>query len=100
MAGMDFLPKNAASVYGWVHNGIKAGVTKQITNPTRGDLFYWLNADNHGHIGFIVKANIIWIETIEGNAQPGDGGDQREGGGVYRRKRLRTKKIRFLRVNG
>lgn len=97
-AGVVILPQNPASVYGWVHNGTRQGITQIVKNPMRGDLFYWLNKDHHGHIGFVVKANVLWIETIEGNAQPGDSGNQREGGGVYRRKRLKSRKIKYLRV--
>lgn len=101
-SGLTTPPKNPASVYGWVRNGVKEGKTQIVDNPIRGDLFFWLNRDNHGHIGFVVEVKKIgpvrYVETIEGNAQPGESGNQREGGGVYRRRRLVTPKIKFLRV--
>ena len=103
-AGMIDAPTNPASVYGWATYGVREHVVIPTESPIRGDLFFWLNPDHHGHIGFVVKTGKLgplrWIETIEGNAQPGEQGNQREGGGVYRRKRIWTRKLRFLRLVG
>jgi hypothetical protein len=41
-----------------------------------------------GHAGLVVSWEGQAGITIEGNTGPGDAGDQREGGGVYLRKRM------------
>ncbi len=79
------------SVWGWAH----CSGWKLTTTPKKGDLAFWLNGD-HGHIMRFLSGNAISFKTIEGNAQPGVIGNQADGGGCYRRTRLRTKKIKFL----
>lgn len=55
-------------------------------HPKRGDLFYWLNADQTGHIGFCLGPSILGVfRTLEGNTD-GESGS-REGDGVYKRTR-------------
>lgn len=94
LAGRKSRPVGEAAVINWV----KSALLRHVDDPRRGDFAYWLADDGiHGHIMRVLKVNKAFIWTIEGNAQPGVLGDQRNGGGVYRRTRVRTKKIRFLR---
>lgn len=39
------------------------------------------------HVGIVTAIGPGWIETIEGNTSRGTGGSQRDGGGVWRRRR-------------
>lgn len=84
----------AAAVISWS----RSKWYKKVSTPKKGDLAYWLNPDGHGHIMRVTGSSLLYIETIEGNAQPGNEGDQREGGGCYRRKRLKSWKIKYLRA--
>lgn len=97
-AGGEGTPPNPASVYGWT----QWRRCRETKAPKRGDLFFWLNKDLHGHIGFLVRkvkiGPVTYLESIEGNAQPGPEGNQRDGGGVHRRRRLVSSKIRFLSI--
>jgi hypothetical protein len=87
-------PKGPAAVRNWAKWAEETGrITK---SPQRGDLFFWLNPGGTGHIGFVRGVTATHVETIEGNAQAGRGGDQREGDGVYRRSRQRTADLRFI----
>lgn len=58
-----------------------------------GDLPMWAHGtiragDFNGHTGLVVKQlSPRSFRSIEGNTQPGPGGNQREGGGVYERTR-------------
>lgn len=61
--------------------------------PERGDLMYWLNKNQTGHIGFVVDVEGEWVTTIEGNT---NGQGSREGDGVYRQKR-KISDVRFIR---
>lgn len=70
----------SASVAAWARWGIHSART--LKKPARGCLFYYLNADGTGHIGFVVKAALGLIYTIEGNTN--DEGS-REGYEVCRR---------------
>lgn len=90
-AGWKDFPVGKAAVRNWVSWATKRGrLTKK---PERGDLFCWLNANQTGHIGFIVAANPVFITTIEGNSNAAGG---REGDGCYRHVRLRTRRIQFI----
>jgi len=59
-----------------------------------GDLPLWAHGvirsgDFNGHTGLVIKQlSPRSFRSIEGNTQPGTGGDQREGGGVYIRERF------------
>lgn len=68
-----------------------AKATKRLrAKPQRGDMFFWLNANGTGHIGF-VRNVAKWpesFETIEGNT---DGDGSSEGDGVYYRDRATVK---------
>lgn len=76
----------AAGVRYWVEWAKKEG--RLVQTPQRGDLFYWLNANGSGHIGFVRNTGAWpqYVETIEGNT---DKGGSREGDGVYYRSRTR-----------
>ena len=58
-----------------------------------GDLPIWASGtirggDFNGHTGLVQwQIDSRRFRTVEGNTQPGPGGDQREGGGVYERTR-------------
>ncbi len=74
-------------------NSIRANEVQRGTVPIApGTLVIWKAkrdpTDTKGHIGFVVEWNGQEGITIEGNTGPGDEGDQRDGGGVYQRKRL------------
>jgi hypothetical protein len=59
-------------------------------NPHRGDVvFYqWPGMPRICHVGYVEKVlGGGRIQTIEGNTEPGSGGNQSNGGGVYRRVR-------------
>lgn len=84
-AGWKDLPKGAAAVRNWAS---WAKANGRITaKPERGDLFFWLNADGTGHMGFVVEATPTTVRTIEGNTNTAG---SREGDGCYRRTRSRA----------
>lgn len=90
-AGLEIGPKTGrAAVRNWAAWAEEEG---RITNsPERGDLGFWLNADQTGHIFRVVQVVGPWVRTIEGNTGP-DGG--RDGDGMYRKTRLKSK-LRFI----
>lgn len=71
-----------------VRNWVKFAEDRKllVSKPQRGDLFFWLDSQGRGHIGFVLST---WkfgiIRTIEGNTD-GEAGS-REGDGVYKRTR-------------
>lgn len=74
-------------------NSIRANVVLRGTQPIEpGTLVIWKAKrdpnDTSGHVGFVVEWNGQEGTTIEANTGPGDEGDQRDGGGVYMRKRM------------
>ena len=78
----DRLPASAGAVRAWVR---WAEATDRIeAKPGRGWLFWWLNADGWGHIGFVAGGIPGLFRTIEGNT---DDAGTREGDGVRRRYR-------------
>lgn len=81
-----------AAVRNWAAWAEKNG--KLTTAPKRGDLFFTLNANGTGHIGFVIEAKNGQIRTIEGNTN--DEGD-REGFEVCRRQRPMAG-LKFIRV--
>ena len=64
-------------------------------NPRRGDLFFWINKNGTGHIGFVLSSrdDLGRFRTLEGNTNPKG---SREGDGVYKRDRGGAT-IRFIR---
>lgn len=91
-----------AAVRNWVAWSNAQLLTSSIAK--RGRLFYWLNADGTGHIGWCLGPSVLGIfRTIEGNTD-GESGS-REGDGVYKRTRtllaLRKKhKFGFIDMEG
>ncbi len=67
-------------------------VQRGTVNIEPGTIVVWKAkrdpSDPTGHVGFVVEWEGQAGTTIEGNTGPGDAGDQRDGGGVYLRKRL------------
>lgn len=85
------LPSGPAAVRNWAS---WAKARSLITGkPGRGDLFFWVNPDGTGHIGFVVSKVGPVIKTIEGNTNEAG---SREGDGVYRKTRIATGKIKFI----
>lgn len=74
-------------------NSIRANEVQRGTVPIEpGSLIIWKAKrdpqDTSGHVGFVVEWNGQEGITIEGNTGSGDAGSQRDGGGVYQRKRM------------
>lgn len=68
--------------------------------PSRGDLCYSLNKDLKGHIEIVTEGGDHWVETIGGNTSADNAQEllsQREGDGVYRKKR-NVKNWSFIRT--
>jgi hypothetical protein len=100
-AGLKSGPrKGRAAVRNWAKwaDEVGAHVTLDYVRP--GDLFYWLNPNGTGHIGFVRDIFFhgpkqAWkIKTIEGNS---NAEGSREGDGVYRKLRL-VHNLKFIRV--
>lgn len=85
--------KGRAKVRNWAGWAKTLGI--HTPDPQRGDLFYWLNDNLTGHIGFVteVHPNGTFM-TISGNTN--DAGS-REGDGVYRKLYTRSPRMRFIR---
>jgi hypothetical protein len=69
-------------------------------NPRSGDLVFYDwpgdGVDRISHVGFVEAVNGDGtLTTIEGNTTSGAAGDQRQGGGVWRRKRSRSAVVLF-----
>jgi hypothetical protein len=83
---------NPAAVIGW-RQWAKAreakDLAKFVDSPRRGDIAMKRTTATSGHIGVVVRAWGIWCLTIEGNTSSGNSGSQSDGGGLYRRIRLR-----------
>lgn len=82
------LPPGWGAVRNWA--GWAKETERHSPKPKRGYLAYWLNADKTGHIGIVVRAWGLWVQTIEGNTTPDAAGNQRDGDGMYRKTRLIT----------
>jgi hypothetical protein len=82
------LPRNPAAVRNWVVWAENLG--RRQKSGRRGDLCFWKNSNETGHIGFVVVSALGWTRSIEGNTGPGEAGNQRDGDGAYRRNRFRT----------
>lgn len=77
------LPRSAAAVRSWFSVALRVDAVRQV--PRRGDLFFWLDEDGRGHIGFVAEVDLDGrrIRTIEGNTDAARG--SRDGDGVYER---------------
>lgn len=81
-AGCRRLPKFPARVRSWADPAF--GLDRH-SEPKRERLFYWLNPNKTGHIGFVTRVLPFgFFATIEGNT---DDAGSREGDGVRRRVR-------------
>lgn len=71
---------NYSKINGWL---------SPIVHPQPLDLIFWkFSRTPFGHAARIIAVNRAgWIETIEFNTTSGNTGNQRDGGGVWRRKR-------------
>lgn len=93
--------KGAAAVITWHRWALENGRQIPMMQAGRGDLFYWLNKDGTGHIGWVVECYKsaggvgYAIDTIEGNT---NASGSREGDGVYRKTRQVTDNIKFIRL--
>lgn len=99
-AGKDLNHVNQASVGFFASWAAQMGY--QVYTPAKADVICF-NFDANlwpDHVGFVRwRVGPITVATVEGNTQPGAGGNQAEGGGVYTRVR-RTSRCLFFRVPG
>lgn len=81
-----------AAVRNWISWAESTG--RVVKSPSRGTLFYWLDNNQRGHIGYCLGPAIFGIfRTIEGNTDSGAG--SRDGDGVYKRFRTVAELRRF-----
>jgi hypothetical protein len=78
---------NPAAVLGWKSWAEALGDV--VATPQRGDIAMRKTSATTGHIGVVVRSVGLWVYSIEGNTSAGDEGSQADGGGLYRRVRLR-----------
>lgn len=100
-AGVKAGPKiGRAAVRNWEKWAHTNGRLIKLDQVKPGDLFFWINPNGTGHIGIVeaVKwsqaTHTTMIYTIEGNT---NSSGSREGDGVYRKTRLPSAKIQFIR---
>jgi len=96
IAGIQEGPSDRASAA--VNEWFKwAKANGKLTNdPKRGDLCLWIK-EGGNHMGIVVQASGGYVNSIEGNTSAGVTGSQRDGGGCYRRSRLKTSWTHFIR---
>ena len=90
VGALDIIPKHAYTPTG--ANWFRAR-GRFDDNPRVGDIVYfrWAGSSRIGHVGIVEAIRPDGrLVTIEGNTQAGEGGNQSDGGGVYRRVRART----------
>lgn len=80
---------NPAAVLGWNrwaddNDRIVSGALR------RGDIAMRRTSATTGHIGVVVRVVGNFVYSIEGNTSPGNEGSQADGGGLYRRVRLKS----------
>jgi hypothetical protein len=80
---------NPAAVVGW-NRWSDDNDTIISGAPRRGDIAMRRTSATTGHIGVVVRVVGSLVYSIEGNTSPGDDGSQADGGGLYRRVRLRS----------
>lgn len=80
---------NPAAVLGW-NRWADDNDTIISGAPRRGDIAMRRTSATTGHIGVVVRVVGNLVYSIEGNTSPGDSGSQADGGGLYRRVRLRS----------
>ena len=79
---------NPAAVIGWRRWAKALGLLTD--SPGRGAICMHQTSESQGHIAVVVKVIGPLIYSIEGNTSSGDSGSQADGGGIYRRIRLKT----------
>ena len=80
------LPYYTPSMEAWAR---KTGRWKASKDCKPGDLLIY-GTTRAVHTGFLEKQKGSYVQAIEGNTGPGNGGSQTDGGGVYRRVRPRS----------
>lgn len=89
VAGVACPPAGPAAVRNW--QNWFGDIGRRVQTPERGDICLHNAGGGKGHIGVVVKVvkilGLTWIDSIEGNTGSGDAGSQRDGDGLYRRKR-------------
>lgn len=98
----SFIPFPMTAGSQTVYNyAIKNG-EKSSDNVKSKDFFIWRKKDSYqGHIGIIENVGEKgWVYTIEFNTSNNSTGDQRDGGGVWRKKRNLIHPLGRLRVRG
>lgn len=78
---------NPAAVFGW-RLWARAN-EKMVITPKRGTICMHQTTASTGHIGIAVRVVGPLVYSIEGNTSAGAEGSQRDGGGLYRRVRLK-----------
>jgi len=93
--------KKTALAYGQFQDASVRGVKVPFL-PQVDDLLYWKHVQKiTGHVERITAVKQAgWVETIGMNTSSGNGGDQRDGGGVYRRKRNVSFPLGRMQVSG
>ncbi|MEQ1822767.1 MAG: CHAP domain-containing protein [Fimbriimonadaceae bacterium] len=89
--------KGEAAVISW-YRWAKTNQRLRV-QPRRGSLALWLNPDGSGHIGIVAGVTHRWITTYEGNTTSVELGSQRDGDGLYRRRRPRKTWEHFIELN-
>lgn len=94
-------PMTAGSQKVYDH-AIKYGKKSDSWEPVHGDFFIWRNKNSYtGHIGIVDSIMTKgWITTVEFNTSSSNSGDQRDGGGVWRKKRNLIHPLGRLMVRG
>ena len=85
-----------------VYNFAQSNGKRIKNNPQRNDLVIWrLGKSGSGHVGRIVGVGKAgWVQTIEGNTESGSQGNQRDGGGVYEKRRCLNHVLGRMYVRG
>ena len=78
---------NPAAVIGW-RNWVRSFGLAVVT-PERGSICMHQTSESQGHIAVVVRTVGPMVYSIEGNTGPGEEGSQSDGGGMYRRVRLK-----------
>jgi len=89
-AGLNAPPVRSAAATDYIIKDSKdaTDVLRGMSSAESGDLVVWRRGDTwRGHIGIVRSWQQQCGRTVEGNTSPGDAGPQRDGDGVWPRKR-------------
>lgn len=94
------IPKTGSTQY--MYNWAAENGKRIKNNPQPNDLVIWrLGNTNSGHVGRITAVGKAgWVQTIEGNTNASQNGNQREGGGVYEKRRCLNHFLGRMLVRG